>query len=123
MFSIRMSLNVNVDHVEPFLQDPLISMPWNNPFLRIPPSLSLHAPPACPFSSRVHPLSIRVQRQALKAHHCQRVIRVITSSHPTYIISKHHSHTLSSRSIYIIITATITGDIGDIGDIGDLIRT
>jgi hypothetical protein len=37
---------VNVDQVEPFLQDPLISMPWNKPSLRIPPSLSLQEPPA-----------------------------------------------------------------------------
>jgi hypothetical protein len=46
-------LNVNVDHVETFLQDPLISIPWNKPSLRIPPSLSLQEPPAYPYSIRI----------------------------------------------------------------------
>ena len=43
----RMPLNVKVDHVCPFLHEPLISMPWNTPLRRTPPSFSLQGPPAC----------------------------------------------------------------------------
>ena len=32
----RMPLNVKVDHVCPFLHEPLISMPWNTPLRRTP---------------------------------------------------------------------------------------
>ena len=42
----RMSLNVKVVCVDPFLEDPLISMGWKTPLARRSPSLSRQTPPA-----------------------------------------------------------------------------